>query len=154
MDPGLPLCVPSAWEATPTASSTAPLSAFGTIPTQPWQLAPTNTCFYDPRGNPCVSIGNEVAVAAIDHTTIVTSVPAVFPTPMEPKDVLVLRRSCPITPYNPTAWEFLLRTHGLLHRYHDIPPGLRNGFNLHLPAILNTQTPPQSYLSFHIQLCL
>jgi hypothetical protein len=142
MDPGLPLCVPSAWEATPTASSTVLPSVFGTTPTQPQQLVPTNTCSYDPLANPCASIGKGAAVAAIGHTTTVTSVPAVFPTPMEPKDALVLRQSHPITPYDPTAWESLLRAHGLLTRYHDIPLGLRNGFDLHLPAILRTQTPP------------
>jgi hypothetical protein len=142
MDLGLPPCVLSVWGATPTTSSTVLPTAFGTVPTQPWQLATKNTCSYDPQANPCASIGNAVVVAPTGHTTSVTSVPAVFLPPMELKAALALRHSHPVTPYDPAAWESLLHTHGLLPRYRDLPLGLRNGFDLHLPTILNTQTPP------------
>lgn len=70
---------------------------------------------------------------------------------MDLKTVLERRKSRPITPYNSSSWERLLRYHDLLDRYPDIPLGLRAGFNLHLPLLHSTQTPPNSIsvLQYH-----
>lgn len=63
---------------------------------------------------------------------------------MEPKLVLERRRHQPVTPYNHAIWESQLRAHNLIDIYPTLPAGLQSGFNINIPSICNTQSPPNS----------
>lgn len=53
------------------------------------------------------------------------------------------QRSCKAqAPYDPDTWEALLLRARLLPKYNKIPDGFRTGFDLQLPHIHMTQTPP------------
>ena len=61
---------------------------------------------------------------------------------MEPKAALVHRGNSPLTPYHSAAWAEELSLHGLQGRYPLLLHGLVNGFDLGIPAIPHTYTPP------------
>lgn len=139
-----PLCAPSAWGVIPTVSSNALPNGYGTNLMLRPPHASTSSCCFVPPINPFVSTGNVLAVAALARTTNVTSALVVCPPRTAPSIVLEHRKLHPITPYSATAWEDLLRVHGLLSRYPDIPRGLRQGFDLRLPVLTSSQTPSNS----------
>jgi hypothetical protein len=140
------LCAPSAWGVTPTVSLIALLNGYGTNHILHPPHASTSSCCFVPPINQSVLTDNVLMVAAITHTMNVTSAPVVCPPRMAPSIVLKHRKLHPITPYSATAWEDLLRVHGLLLRYPDIPRGLRQGFDLHLPVLASSQVPSNSLL--------
>lgn len=48
-----------------------------------------------------------------------------------------------VTPLLPDNWEAVLRRHGLLEEFKDVPPGLRRGFRIGANGpVLSTYTPP------------
>ena len=55
---------------------------------------------------------------------------------------LECRRSEPLTPYRIRAWEEELSCHGLQNKYPALIQGFRVGFNLGIPRISCTYTPP------------
>lgn len=75
-------------------------------------------------------------------TAIATSARAVETETMEPRSVLELRRTKPLTPYNATAWRSLLHASGLLDEYSDIPNGLAYGFDVGIRQLHTTVAPP------------
>ena len=70
---------------------------------------------------------------------------------MVPKCALKHRRLKALSPYNCNAWALELKCHGLWGKYLFVVHGLANGFDLGIPLILCTYTPPnhQSLCSLH-----
>ncbi|KAF7343054.1 Reverse transcriptase/ribonuclease H [Mycena venus] len=62
----------------------------------------------------------------------------------ELRTALIERGSKPLTPLVASAWESALHSTGLISRYPSIPNGLRHGFNISIPIIRSTITPPNS----------
>ena len=63
---------------------------------------------------------------------------------MELRNVLELRKSQALTPYNARVWESLLAESGLDKKYPSLPQNLRSGFIINIPNITSTQTPPNN----------
>lgn len=86
--------------------------------------------------------------------TSTTFAPDVFRPAMEFKLVLKCRKLSTLTSYKADAWEHLLDQAGLTHMYSHISNSLCFGFNIKLPTILSTQTPPNwpSIIELHSQL--
>ncbi len=64
---------------------------------------------------------------------------------MGPKLALEWRRCETLSPYNPKAWAAELLCHGLLHRYPSLVKGFTDGFDLGIPKIHHTYTPPNHH---------
>jgi hypothetical protein len=62
----------------------------------------------------------------------------------ELRAALERRKLEPLTPYRADAWECLLREAGLLTIYPDIVPGLRSGFDAHIPRVRHSSLPPNA----------
>ena len=60
----------------------------------------------------------------------------------ELKDVLEQRRHNPLTPYNKGAWAEQLANLGLQEKYPHLVQGIAKGFDLGIPTISCTYTPP------------
>ena len=60
----------------------------------------------------------------------------------ELKPALEARKRKALTPYRPDIWEVYLREANILHEHNHIITGLRLGFHLDFPDIVQTQTPP------------
>lgn len=127
-----------------TNSSNASPNAYGTTNFLPCQRALESPCSYETRTKRFVSIGKDHADAAVDITTNAMCAPGVLPHHMELSRVLALRKLHPLTPYNHREWELQLCKYDLLNEYPDLSEGLRSGFNLHIPIVLHTQSPPNS----------
>lgn len=63
---------------------------------------------------------------------------------MVPRTALEHRRLHPVSPYNVAVWEDKLCTYDLLLAYPNLLRGLQSGFNINLPVITHTQSPPNS----------
>ena len=61
---------------------------------------------------------------------------------MEPRAALEHRRSSPLTPYHSSAWAKELLRQGLQGRYPLLLQGFAHGFDLGIPTISYTHTPP------------
>jgi hypothetical protein len=58
------------------------------------------------------------------------------------KDALEQRRLKPLSPYNRLAWTKELACHDLQRKYPLLVQGLANGFDLRIPQVWRTCTPP------------
>lgn len=143
-------CAPYVWEGTITVSSSVLPNICGTEHSPPLLLAPTNNSFFTAQTSLCASTGSALDAPVI-LTKIDTSAPAVSQPHTELRTVLAHRRLQLITPYNALFWEMEFQTHNLLAKYPHLPDSLRFGFNLNIPHIVHTQTPPNStsLLAFH-----
>jgi hypothetical protein len=63
---------------------------------------------------------------------------------MAHKRALEHRRARALTPYIPEAWDYWLRSSGLIHRYPSIPNDLRHGFLAGLSNLPSSYTPPNN----------
>ncbi|SJL14251.1 uncharacterized protein ARMOST_17707 [Armillaria ostoyae] len=93
------------------------------------------------KENLSASIGTDRRVAN-DPIPAVTNVRDAEVLPMEPSTVLMLRRNKSCTPLHPDSWLRHLSKANLLHRYPSIYNGLSAGFNIGIPPIQKTFTPP------------
>lgn len=101
---------------------------------------------------PSVSIGRDPQGVHREPTTIGTCAQAAAMSPTELRSVVERRAVKASTPYIADKWEAALRRAGLWNKYGHIPDGLRTGFDIGLPTILTTQTPPNKpSLTEHIQ---
>ena len=116
---------------------------YGITPTLQLPSGPTSH-------SPCVmegqyvTTGSDTQDAPIPPMTIDISVPAAPLHLTELKDVLELRKSQALTPYNPQVWESLLMVAGLSQKYPSLPQNLRSGFIINIPKFTSTQIPPNS----------
>ncbi len=85
--------------------------------------------------------GGEAARAPTETPTSALDVEVL---PMGPAHALSLRRNLPLTPLDPYNWHSSLSSAGLLSRYPFIVNGIRFGFNIGIPRIHKTFTPPNS----------
>ncbi|PBK98984.1 hypothetical protein ARMGADRAFT_1073904 [Armillaria gallica] len=137
----MPSCAPSVLASMEISSSAAPQpcgmeeqpDAFG-LPMVQWSTRPEILS---------ASIGTD-RLDASDPIPAATSAQAVEAQPMEPSTVLMHRKSNAITPLHPQAWLAHLSASNLLNRYPTIYNGLSFGFNISIPPILNTFTPPNN----------
>jgi hypothetical protein len=86
--------------------------------------------------------GNETKAAVSLNTMLGISAQAAEQPRMELKSALEQRKLTPLTPYKADAWDYELRSAGILDRFVKIPQGLRLGFKIDFPSISNVQTPP------------
>ena len=91
---------------------------------------------------PSASIGRCHEAVPPQTTPIGTGAQDVGRQVTELKRVLEQRGRNPLTPYCWEAWEAELSRHGLQHRYPRLVQGLKDGFDLGIPRILNSYTPP------------
>jgi hypothetical protein len=68
---------------------------------------------------------------------------------MEPKRALKPKRLSATSPYAPDAWRKELEDLGLICRYPSVVEGLRSGFDLGIPRIRSTFTPPNHHSVIH-----
>jgi hypothetical protein len=135
------LPVRSAWAAIHTKSSSVQPLSCGMSHGHPWPSAPTRHLSCE-MGDQSVGTGKESQDVRTPPTTRGTSAPDALLQLTELRNVLELRKSRALTPYNPPAWESLLRDSGLLKRYPSLPQNLRTGFLINIPKVTTTQTPP------------
>ena len=136
------LLVPYVWAATSTPSATATKALCGTEPLPLHCAASTTNWLPDPTSQQSASTGSFPGVATAPTTTNVTfALDAVKPL-TELRPVIELRKHKALTPYHPDIWEKYLREANILHEHEHILAGLRLGFHLDFPDILQTQTPP------------
>ena len=135
------LPVPSVLAVTPTKLSSVQLQNYGTTPNRPLLSAPINS---SPCGmeNWSAVNGNAKQAATAPPMIYDISVQVVPRRLMELKNVLELRKSLALTPYNSHAWESMLSASGLSKKYPSLPQNLRTGFLINMPMISTTQTPP------------
>ncbi|KAJ8509083.1 hypothetical protein ONZ45_g8695 [Pleurotus djamor] len=133
--------VPYALGAIPTESASATSKAYGTTPTQQlhveWER--TLSCDQEPR---YVSTGNEWEVAPRLRIPTNTAARDASPRLTALRRVLEHRKNNALTPYHIGAWSSLLNQSRLITKYPHIPSSLQFGFDLHIPVIHHTQTPP------------
>lgn len=91
---------------------------------------------------PFASTGSAPPVARHAPTTTVTSVPAAAMSLTALLSAVELRANKARTPYIADNWEKALHEAGLWSKYAHIPDGFRYGFDIGLPPIHQTQTPP------------
>ena len=94
--------------------------------------------------NRFAAIGNDNQAAPVLPMTSDTSVPVAPLHLTELRNVLELRKSQALTPYNVQVWKSLLRESGLDKKYPSLPQSLRSGFIINIPNITSTQTPPNN----------
>lgn len=133
--------VPFALAVIHTKLSTATRRRYGTksFPLSRTESTKYSQCATDGRSVPT---GNELLVVPVLATTTVTYAPAVLRHLTELGTVLEQRKLQALTPYNPEAWESLLLEAGIFDKYPHLPQSMRTGFQLNLPKITITQTPP------------
>ena len=135
------LPAPYALAATPTRSSNATRFKHGTAST-PRSLSESTNPWYSAMAAPSAATSNGSQAAQVPNTTLaIYALDACSPI-MELKLALARRSQRALTPYKPDAWEDLLHTTGLWPKYSHLPQSMRGGFNLEIPLISITQTPP------------
>ena len=82
-----------------------------------------------------VTTGSNTQDAPIPSMTIDISVLAALLHLTELKDVLELRKSQALTPYNPQVWESLLTVAGLSQKYPSLLQNLWSGFIINIPKL-------------------
>ncbi|PSR72208.1 hypothetical protein PHLCEN_2v11915 [Hermanssonia centrifuga] len=90
------------------------------------------------------STGKERRVARSRTRGIITSARDVGGRNMEPSHALSLRRFNPSTPLIARNWEHLMSEAGISEKYPYIVNGIKLGFNVGIPIITSTHTPPNS----------
>jgi hypothetical protein len=91
---------------------------------------------------PSVLISSRPQAATAPATTTAIFAPGAH-SPLTAHRLALKHRGCKaLTPYKPDAWEALLRSAGIWHRYSHLPQCMRTGFNLEIPLIVSTQAPP------------
>jgi hypothetical protein len=88
--------------------------------------------------------GNTPLDVPAQTPTTITSVPDVGRKITELRNVLKLRKSKALTPYNSNHWHVLLSKFGLLKKYPFLPNNLRHGFDVGIPPIYATSAPNNS----------
>jgi hypothetical protein len=128
---------------TPTKLWNAPHPDYGTTP---MRLSPPGSTRYSPCSteNRFAVTGKDTQAAPIPPMITDISAPVAHRHLTELKHALELRKSQALTPYNPQAWESLLRVSGLSQKYPSLPQSLRSGFLINIPKFTSTQTPPNS----------
>ena len=91
---------------------------------------------------PSASTGKCPKAALPQVTPTATGAPGVEAATMEPKTALERRKREPLSPYPPQAWASELLRHGLQSKYPSLVRGLTDGFDLGIPRISHTYTPP------------
>ena len=91
---------------------------------------------------PCASTGRSRGDAVPPVTPTGTDAQDVENLATEPRDALEQRRLEALSPYNNEAWAAELRRHNLCETYPSLVSGLTNGFDLGIPRISHTYTPP------------
>ena len=99
---------------------------------------------------PFATIGSYPSAASPQCTANDTDVPAVEKQAMELSTVLRQKRSEGVSPYKSKSWEAELTRLDLLPKYPSIIDGLRSGFDLGIPYIFNTYTPPNNPSVTHL----
>jgi len=114
--------VPSAWDVSPTSSTSVRASPCGMAP-KPTAGGPLMGALLQKRVSPSAQTGSTPR-AANPPVTSGTSALAVGAQIMEFRTALERRKLKSLTPYNPDTWEALLRSSGLIARYPYIPKSL------------------------------
>lgn len=136
-----------ALDVAPTSGSLATNPTYGTRRRHPSHAESTES-YHSRAAEKFATIGNLNGAVKANSTTRDMSVQDV-PAPLtELKAVLEQRRFKAHTPYHPQEWHCMLTEAGLIRKYKHIPESLCSGFNLNLPIITNTQTPPNKLSTF------
>jgi hypothetical protein len=131
----------SALAATIIPSPAATASSFGTaLLVQPGRTSRGG--WSQPTASLSASIGKSQRVVPPQATPIGTGALGVGKATMELRVALESRRREALSPYHPQAWALELPAHGLQDRYPSLVDGLANGFDLGVPHIHSTFTPP------------
>ena len=134
----------SAWSAsvaTNTPSQGAKMPSSGMAQSaQPRRM--TKDALSQQMASHCASTGKSRGVANPRATQIDTGAQAVGSPIMGPKVALECRRHEPLTPYNREAWAEELSRLGLQGKYPLLMQGLMHGFDLGIPQVQHTYTPP------------
>jgi hypothetical protein len=133
-----------AWDATNTLSPSAKESNYGMGPqVRPGKPSREN---WSPRtASPSASTGRCQEVARPQATPSNTGAPAAGKQITEPSHALGSRRLNALSPYKCDAWAAELRRHGLQDKYPSLAEGLANSFDLGIPKISRTYTPPNHH---------
>ena len=91
---------------------------------------------------PYASTGKSPGDAALPATPSGTSAQDAGKLAMEPRRALERRRREALSPYNGEAWASELKCHNLHEKYPSLVSGLASGFDLGIPRITHTYTPP------------
>lgn len=132
--------VQSAWGETATVLSSVLLSIYGTTPFLLLPHKPTSSSFCAAQTSLFALIGSAPTASAIPMTSA-TFIQVALLQPIASKTTLEHRKSHPILPYNPAAWESRLHAHNLLVNYPTLSHSLHFSFNLNIPHIVSPQTP-------------
>ena len=131
----------SALAATSTPSQSATGSSCGMD--QPARPERTSRAGWSQRtDDPSASIGRCQGDVPPQTIPTGTGAQAVGKQDMELRRVLEQRECEPLTPYRWDVWEAELSRLGLRDKYPKLVQGLRFGFNLGIPRIRHTHTPP------------
>jgi hypothetical protein len=107
---------------------------------QPENQAPEG--WWTQMGTSYASNGNAPKAASPPAIPSDTGAPDVGNHPMELKRVLEQRKRKPVSPYRHRAWSAELSQLSLLSKYPSIMDGFQFGFELGIPHIFDTFTPP------------
>jgi hypothetical protein len=132
---------PSAWAFSNTTSANVHPTPSG-MEQKPGAVETTRVVSSIQQALYSASTGNDQEDAQPLDTP--TSVPVVESKITELKRVLEHRRAKPLTPYRADEWERLLTEFHLLTKYPSIPCQIRHGFDVGIPPITITYTPPNS----------
>lgn len=99
---------------------------------------------------PCATTGNSPEVASPPPILRNTNAPAAEGHPMELSRALEQRRCEPISPYRHHTWSNELSCLDLLPRYPTLVRDLQCGFDLGIPPIRSTYTPPNHPSLVHL----
>ena len=127
--------------ATNTSSPDARAPGYGTDRTAQREKT-SREDWSPPTASLSVSTGKCPRAAPPQVTPIATGAPDAEPATMELRTALERRKRNPLSPYPPEAWAAELLRHGLQHKYPSLVRGLTEGFDLGIPWISHTYTPP------------
>ena len=134
--------------ATNTPSQSAMKPSYGTAHQE--EQGKMSRAGWLPQAASCfASTGNSQGVVGPPATQTGTSVPDVGRQTMEPKAALEQRGFNPLTPYAKEAWADSLSACGLGGRYPSLVQSLADGFDVGIPRIRTTYSPP-NHSSVHL----
>ena len=134
----------SASAATSTPSQSATESSCGTgLQVRPEKMSRAG---WSQRTDvPSASIGRCRGDVPLQTTPTTTDAQVAEKQDTEPKHALEQRGCEPLTPYQWEVWEAELSRLGLQDKYPKLIQGLRSGFDLGIPRICHTHTPPNHW---------
>jgi hypothetical protein len=91
---------------------------------------------------PSAQTGNDPQAAQLPTTTPATNAQGAENRITALSSVLELRKSKAHTPLIAEAWQRLLNSTGLIHKYPSVPHGIQFGFYAGIQPIIHTSTPP------------